>query len=263
MTERTFKVRTCTAVAEFEQMVELQLRVWGYSERDAVPTIMFVVAARTGGQVIGAFDGEQMVGFALAYPGLHDGKPYMHSHMAAVLPAYRDLGIGRELKLAQRADALARGIARIEWTFDPLQTKNAYFNICRLGVIIRRYLLDVYGSTSSPLHGGLPTDRLLAEWHLESDHVANVLAGRPPMIGKDAQRINIELPAEGSPPHMLAGVQLRIRERFQTLFGWNYVVTWLEREADGSVSYILERAQSGFPEGWTAIRCREGSDRSR
>ena len=241
MTEHTFKVRACTAVEEFERMVKLQMLVWGYSERDAVPTIMFVVAAKTGGQVIGAFDGDQMVGFALAYPGIRDGKAYMHSHMAAVLPAYRDRGIGRELKLAQRADALARGIACIEWTFDPLQAKNAYFNICRLGVIVRHYLLNLYGSTSSPLHAGLPTDRLLAEWRLESGHVTNVLAGRPPKIGKDAERINVALPSAGAPPGILAGVQMGIRERFQTLFAQGYVVTWLEREVDGSASYVLER----------------------
>src|SRR5580704_13291214 len=137
MSRTAFTIRSCNSVAEYEQMVDLQVRVWGYSERDAVPAIMFVVAAKTGGQVLGAFVEEHMVGFALAYPGIDEGRPYLHSHMAAVLPDYRDLGIGRELKLAQRVDALSRGIRRIEWTFDPLQAKNAYFNICRIGAIAR------------------------------------------------------------------------------------------------------------------------------
>ena len=121
-----------------------------------------------------------MAGFALAYPGIRDGKPYLHSHMAAVLPEFRDLGIGRLLKLAQRDDALSRGISLIEWTFDPLQPRNAYFNLCRLGVVVRRYLIDVYGATSSPLHAGLPTDRLVAEWHLDSQRVADIVGGKPP-----------------------------------------------------------------------------------
>ena len=110
--------------------------------------------------------------------------------MAAVLPEFRDLGIGRRLKLAQREDALARGISLIEWTFDPLQTKNAYFNICRLGAIARRYLTDVYGSTSSPLHAGLPTDRLVAEWHLESERVVDILAGKEPARGPSVERVS-------------------------------------------------------------------------
>jgi predicted GNAT superfamily acetyltransferase len=221
-------------------MVDLQQRVWGYSERDAVPAIMFVVAAKTGGQVLGAFVGGQVVGFALAYPGIHDGGPYLHSHMAAVLPEYRDMGIGRELKLAQRKDALSRGIHCIEWTFDPLQPKNAYFNICRLGVTVRNYLPNLYGSTSSPLHAGLPTDRLLAEWRLDSNRVADVLAGKAPRVGKNTARVRVALPPESAPTRLLAEVQTAVRESFQRLFAEDYAVAWLEREGNG-VSYILQR----------------------
>ena len=159
-------------------MVELEVQVWKFDERDVVPSQMYVVASKIGGQVFGAFEGEKMVGFALAYPGIREGTPYLHSHMAAVLPEFRDLGIGRRLKLAQRDDALARGIPLIEWTFDPLQTKNAHFNICSLGAIVRRYMPDVYGSTTSPLHAGLPTDRLVAEWHLDSNGSSTLVSGR-------------------------------------------------------------------------------------
>lgn len=238
MTEMPITVRACRSVAEFEQMVDLQMRVWGYSERDAAPAIMFVVADKTGGQVIGAFAGNTMVGFALAYAGIGNDEPYLHSHMAAVLPEYRDRGVGRELKLAQRAEALSRGIRRIEWTFDPLQAKNAYFNICRLGVSIRQYLPNLYGTTSSPLHAGLPTDRLLAEWDLHSERVATVLAGNKPEIGSEAQRVKVDFP-EGAKEAQLEAVQSLMRERFQDLFAQGYVVTWLERAAGGA-SYILE-----------------------
>jgi predicted GNAT superfamily acetyltransferase len=218
-------------------MVELEFAVWGFGERDVVPSQMYVVALKIGGQVLGAFVEDRMVGFVLAYPGVRDGRPYLHSHMAAVLPEYRDLGIGRQLKLAQRDDALARGIPLIEWTFDPLQTRNAYFNICRLGVVVRRYLLDVYGSTSSPLHGGLPTDRLVAEWHLASDRVVNVLAGKEPAIGGVNERIKIVL--EDSRPEQIAETQAQARQRFQQLFAKGYSVTWFER-APGGGDYVLE-----------------------
>ncbi len=132
---------------------------------------MFVVARAVGGQIFGAWDGEQLAGYALAIPGVRDGRPYLHSHMLAVSPEYRNRGIGMQLKLAQREDALARGIDLMEWTFDPLQMKNAYFNIEKLGAIVRRYTPDFYGPSTSPLHGSLPTDRLHAEWWLKSKRV--------------------------------------------------------------------------------------------
>src|SRR5215469_7027298 len=201
MPEQSVTIRHCHTVPEFDQMVDLEIVVWGFGERDVVPSQMYVVAAKIGGQVLGAFLDDKMVGFTLAYPGIRDGRPYLHSHMAAVLPEYRDLGIGRQLKLAQRDDALARGIPLIEWTFDPLQTRNAYFNICRLGVVVRRYLLDVYGSTSSPLHCGLPTDRLVAEWHLASQRVKDILAGKAPGQGDLIRRVSVD-GREGSPEEM-------------------------------------------------------------
>jgi predicted GNAT superfamily acetyltransferase len=179
-----------------------------------------------------------MAGIVLAYPGIRDGKPYLHSHMAAVLPEFSDLGIGRKLKMAQREDVLARGISLVEWTFDPLQTKNAYFNICRLGAVARRYLTDVYGSTSSPLHAGLPTDRLVAEWHLESERVVEILAGKEPTQGPRVERVRIVL--DEASPEMVVKIQAKARERFQELFAAGYVVTWFEREVGGG-SYVLSK----------------------
>jgi predicted GNAT superfamily acetyltransferase len=221
-------------------MVDLEFKVWGFGERDVVPSQMYVVAAKIGGQILGAFVDDKMAGFVLAYPGIRDGRPYLHSHMAAVLPEFRDLGIGRMMKLAQRNDALARGIPLIEWTFDPLQTKNAHFNICRLGTISRRYLLDVYGSTSSPLHGGLPTDRLVAEWHLDSDRVTGILAGKEPERVSSVERMRIVL--DESSPESVANIQAASRDRFQELFAKGYGVTWFERESGGG-SYVLEPSE--------------------
>lgn len=241
MAQQSVTVRACHTIEEFEAMVDLEFVVWGFGERDVVPSQMYVVASKTGGQVFGAFAGDKLAGFVLAYPAIRDGRPYLHSHMAAVLPEFQGLGIGRSLKLAQREDALARGIPLIEWTFDPLQTRNAYFNICRLGVVCRRYLLDVYGSTSSPLHAGLPTDRLVAEWHLASDRVTRILAGNVPTPPRTVERIRITL--EDESPEGVAQVQGDVRARFQELFAHGYVVTWFQREARGG-TYVLEPAGS-------------------
>jgi len=113
--------------------------------------------------------------------------------MLAVRKDHRNGGLGRRLKLMQREDALARGIELIEWTFDPLEIKNAYLNVEKLGAIARRYNINQYGITSSPLQGGLPSDRLIAEWWLKSKRVENLLAaGRNPTVVSEA---SIEVPA--------------------------------------------------------------------
>jgi predicted GNAT superfamily acetyltransferase len=172
-------IRPVTEFAECQRCAELEIAIWGYDPGDMIPRRMFLLAPRIGGQVIGAFVGEQMIGFAIALPGYREGRPYLHSHMLGVLPEFRNSGLGRRLKLAQREDALARGIDRMEWTFDPLEIKNAHLNIARLGVVVRCYRRDFYGPSSSPLQGGLPTDRVYAEWWLRSEHVRRTLAGEP------------------------------------------------------------------------------------
>ncbi len=242
MPEQTVTIRPCHTIEEFEEMVELEFRVWEFGERDVVPSQMYVVAAKIGGQIFGAFVEGKMAGFVLAYPGIRDGKPYLHSHMAAVLPEFRNLGIGRLLKLAQRNDALARGISLIEWTFDPLQPRNAYFNLCRLGVLVRRYLIDVYGSTSSPLHAGLPTDRLVAEWHIDSKRVRDIVSGKPTSVSDVCERVPIV--TDDSSVTGMTETQRGVRKRFQELFAAGYVVTSFER-APGGGAYVLEPSLSG------------------
>jgi predicted GNAT superfamily acetyltransferase len=169
-------VRSCTGLEELRACVALQQKVWKFSDADLVPLRMFVVAEKIGGQIIGAFDGRKLAGFSLSLPAVRDGKSYLHSHMLAVDEKYRNAGLGRKLKLYQREDAITRGFDLIEWTFDPLEIKNAYFNIEKLGAIARRYSVNQYGISSSPLQGGLPTDRLIAEWWLKSNWVENMLS---------------------------------------------------------------------------------------
>src|SRR6266478_8424150 len=188
-------IRPCHGIEEFEACLYVEREVWKSSDLDVVPIPLFVVASETGGQVLGAFQGAELVGFTLAIAGWRARKPFLHSHMTAVLDGRRDRGVGRRLKLYQREDALARGIGLVEWTFDPLVTKNAYFNFTRLGAIARRYLPNIYGITTSPLHGSLPTDRLVAEWHLRSPRVTRVLAGKLATTPFSRRAVRITIPS--------------------------------------------------------------------
>lgn len=235
-------VRHCDTMEDFQKCVELELLTWG--EDITVPTAIFVVARHTGGQVFGAFDGERMVGFTQALVGNRNGAPYLHSHMTAVRPEYRDRGVGRRLKLFQREDALKKGIRLVEWTFDPLEIKNARFNFVRLGAVARRFIPNCYGITESPLHAGLPTDRLVAEWWLDSERVTTILANAPPAIGKKAVRVSLpvdvgKIKAEDRG----AGerVQAEMRDHFQKYFAAGYVATAVEF-GEKKVDYILEPA---------------------
>jgi predicted GNAT superfamily acetyltransferase len=191
------------SLAEFREALKLQREIWGFEDIELLPLRLFVVARKVGGQVIGAFDDSAverpMIGFLLAIPGLNQDGVYLHSHMMGVQARYRDLGVGRRLKLAQREEALRRGVRLIEWTFDPLETKNAFFNIERLGAIVRRFVLNQYGTTSSPLHGGLPTDRCVAEWFLDSARVRGVVAGGPAPHGEILARVGV--------PHDIAEIR--------------------------------------------------------
>src|SRR5579864_5109400 len=188
-------VHPLTVEAEFQSAVELQKKIWGFDDIELLPMRLFIVATKVGGQAFGAFDGHRMVGFCLAIPGLKaGGGSYLHSHMLGVLAEYRDAGVGRKLKLAQREEALARGIELIEWTFDPLEIKNAFFNIERLGAIVRRYVLNQYGTTTSHLHGGLPTDRCVAEWWIATARAKAIIAGEK--FPRNPVQARISIPAK-------------------------------------------------------------------
>ncbi len=237
-------VRHCRGQAEFERCLELQVAVWGGVELDVVPLPVFVITPEMGGHVLGAFDGDRMIGFTLAFAGLHGLQPFLHSHMTAVLEPYRDRGVGRQLKMFQRQDALARGIHLVEWTFDPLELRNAHFNIERLGAIVRRFLPNHYGITSSPLHAGLPTDRLLAEWHLKSPRAEACAAGRGLSAARHPQAQRIAVPGnigelKRTDAAAAAEIQSHAREEFQRWLGQDYVVTGMEKSGEGA-SYILE-----------------------
>ena len=243
-------VRHCHGLAEFATCLEVERAVWRSADVDLVPLPLFVVAAEIGGQVLGAFEGDRMVGFSLSFPGVRKRQSFFHSHMTGVLAAYSNRGIGRSLKLFQRQDALARNVDRIEWTFDPLQVKNAYFNLVRLGAVVRRFLPNLYGSTTSPLHSGLPTDRLVAEWWLRSARVRQAVAPGPAAKtpprrtprGKEWVRIRVPAGMDDlarNKPDEAARVQAEIRQEFEHWLGRGYAATSVELGADGC-AYLLQ-----------------------
>lgn len=166
-------IRDVEQITELRAVEELQCEVWGRSERDVVPLTQLVAARNVGGHILGAFDGEQLAGFAYGFIGIHGGHTIFHSHMLAVSSAYRNARIGYRLKLAQRERVLSQSLTRMTWTFDPLQSLNANFNFAKLGVLSATYKINVYGeATSSFLHRN-GTDRLFVEWLLDSPRVRN------------------------------------------------------------------------------------------
>ena len=241
-------VRKCNKLEEFQACVELQREVWGEADLEVEPTTMFVVAAHTGGQVLGAFDGETLVGYTLAMAGVRDGRAYLHSHQTGVVAHYRDRGVGRMLKVFQREEALSRGIGLIEWTFDPLELRNAHFNLNRLGAISRQYIPNLYGVTTSPLHRGLATDRLVAEWHVASPRVVAAIGNAA--VESEAGAAFIELPSqleEWKQQHdctKLKAVQARICKEFMKWFGRGYAAIAAEKRGAGTV-YVLARWTEG------------------
>ncbi|HTW80559.1 MAG TPA: hypothetical protein VME23_13520 [Terracidiphilus sp.] len=266
------EIRACRGFDELQACVELEVETWGYDPTDLVPKKTFLLAQKIGGQVIGAFEtdqgtrergnegtmetggetsSQQMVGFVMALPGIKNGpagpRPYLHSHMLAVKQAFRNRGLGMRLKLEQRLEALSRGIRHIEWTFDPLEIKNAYLNIHRLGAIARQYRPDFYGVSSSRLQGGLPTDRLVAEWELDSGRVHAVLDGRPAVARDIEERIQVpasiyQWKASEADRHRALAVQLENRGRFQRAFQKGLAVVAYSLDAEGNGVFELGRA---------------------
>ena len=236
---RELEIRPLESLDEFRATIRLQELIWGFDPTEMVASRLFGVFSHIGGSSLGAFLQGELVGYTLAFAAFKPNlKAYWHSHMAGVDPAFHNLGIGRRLKLRQREEALAAGLDRIEWTFDPLQARNAYFNIEKLGIAVEAYIPNFYGITSSKLHGTLPTDRLVAAWHLKSQAVAERLAGL-----RTTQRhwsMRIEVPSrigEVARPEAIR-IQERIRGQFRIAFEEGLRVAAFERGATRG-AYIL------------------------
>ena len=254
--------------------MELQKQVWGDDFTETIPVSMLKVVQQVGGIVIGAFVGRRMVGFLFGISGIRDRQLAHWSDTLAVLPEYRDLGIGRRLKCYQREVLLEEGVEQIHWTFDPLESRNAYVNLTRLGAVAREYRRDFYGATASILHEGLETDRLVASWDIRSDRVARRLAGertRSDVQVEDAPLVNRwrstdHVPLAGEPDLDISAPVVRLaipadmqelrqrapaaarewryttRAAFEAYLGRGYTATDLVRGPECSC-YVLELAR--------------------
>lgn len=231
-------IRRLTTIDEFAACVDVQRAVWGWADLELTPVRLFVLMQHVGGIVLGAHRGDELVGFVNCTPGIDRGTPFWHSHLMGVLPAYRDQGIGTALKLAQRDHAVRHGIGSIQWVFDPLEAKNAYLNIAKLGAIVRRYSVNHYGASSSRLQAGLDSDRVVAEWRLgAADGPAQRRDSgliRRVRVPADAQTLRrVDLPAARD-------LQLRLRGQFLRNLSDGFIVVGCERDGEWS-EYVFHR----------------------
>ena len=267
------EIRAARGRADYDACVGLQREVWGLSDLEITSAIQLIATVHAGGLLLVAeAPGAGIVGFSYGFAALTEGTPHLHSDMLAVRPAWRGKRLGLRLKWAQREAALARGLSLVTWTFDPLRAKNARLNLRHLGAIACEFLPDLYGRTTSALHHGLATDRLLARWELLHPRVKRLAAGRPspgaggravrmnevrvagglpqssdPRLELEAERLLLQIPADWDAVCRAdAGLarewQAIVRRAFETSFARGYAAVDLQTTRDGeSASYVLER----------------------
>jgi predicted GNAT superfamily acetyltransferase len=246
---KDFTIRPCQARDELAACVALQKEIWGYAENEVYPLRLFINLTKIGGHVLGAFTpAGELVGFVASMPAWHGRKRYFHSLSLGVRGTHENRGLGRALKLAQRAESLRSGVDCIEWTFDPLKPKNSYFNLIRLGAIVRRYLPDHYGPVQSRLQQGLPSDRLVAEWWLKSSRVKRALAGKPPRPTRRKPVCVVEIPMDigklaEERPGDAHRVQQCVRDQLLAGFARKLAITGFERD-DQAYRFFLEKYEN-------------------
>jgi predicted GNAT superfamily acetyltransferase len=239
-------IRECTTVEEFDRCVRLQREAFGLPDTELSPRRNLIVARSAGGWTLGAFAGERMVGFVLNQvavrraPETGAEEICGYSHMMAVAKDFQNRGVGARLKWAQRARALTEGRRFIRWTWDPVQARNAHFNINRLGVTVRSYAANYYGTDYSTVTGkfgeplGLDSDRLVAEWRLDSPRVeARARGERPEPFGEPAA--TVEIPSNWGAlvredAEAARRELARVRSEFQTAFAAGLVCAGFERD---------------------------------
>ena len=268
-------IRSLTTADAIRPLEDLQYRVWGFDPVEVVPLHVLLTAARHGGSLLGAYRRDRMVGFAFGFRGTDlDGTPALCSHLLAVDPDARGAGVAIALKHAQRSHALADGIRRVVWTFDPLEHGNARLNLARLAGRTDRYLTDLYGPLRDTLNAGLPTDRLEVVWDLNDSDVVAACAradgvrpapvgGFGPLLDPDGPGGGIDDPA-GAPAVRLAAPadaqalrtrdpdaalawRLHLREGMTRLFGAGYVAVSAGFGPEDP-EYRFVRSGAGAPE---------------
>ncbi|MGH9939971.1 MAG: GNAT family N-acetyltransferase [Blastocatellia bacterium] len=241
-----YTIRQCATLEEFEACLQMQRDVWQFSDLDVTPLRSFVITRRGGGFTVGAFDASnKLLGFAHALAAFDEKlRPYYYSQMLAVEPRLQNSGIGVKLKLSQRDHALETGVPLFTWTFDPLQSRNAYLNIAKLGGVIRRYEVNYYGAKStSAFHRGLDTDRLFVEWWVRSERVAGALAGKR---RADQPEAVVEVPRDIEAMKRrdideARRWQSRVRKGFQKCLDEGLYCAGFEADPNGNSRYLFFR----------------------
>ena len=248
-------IREVDGSAELRAVEELQREIWGIPDLDVVPLSQLVAVKAAGGVLLGAFDREEMIGFIYGFPSFEFGQLAHHSHMLAVKPGYRNLNLGHKLKLAQREHVLRQGIKIMTWTFDPLQSLNAYFNFNKLGVVADRYLVDFYGDDAASFLHRNGTDRLWVKWFLDSDRVSERLKGRAIEPQQEYGTPMVQVQPDDSPlrnelAESLSGVYgaieiptdiNAIEQRSRTTaFAWREATRWAFTEAINAGYFVAD-----------------------
>ncbi|MCE9581085.1 MAG: GNAT family N-acetyltransferase [Planctomycetes bacterium] len=234
------RIARASTIADYADIERLQKEVWQFDDREIIPRNELITIARNGGVVLGAWDGETMIGFVFGFLGL-DGKRLQHaSRMLAVLPDYRNSGIGRKLKDAQRRAVLKQGATLMTWTFDPLQSRNAHFNIAVLGGTVRDYFVDLYGPSTSVFNRGLPTDRLLLRWELKKPR------GRRFSLEEARARKSVLVPVDvnvsrAADPAGVLAERLRLRREITAAFRAGWEIVGFASDGKTESRYVLGR----------------------
>jgi predicted GNAT superfamily acetyltransferase len=244
-----FTIRECTNVEELSHCVALQREIFALPEIEISPVRHFVVTRNAGGFTLGAFVENNLAGFVLSVPAFLGNNKFFYSHMTAVRAEFQSYGIGAKLKWAQREKALELGVNFIKWTFQPVQARNAFFNLEKLGAVVREYHPNFYGTDYSTAHEqggnlGLDSDRLFAEWHLESEKVTALAKGES-FAEKGEIKRTIEIPNNWNAlvkanPRAAITEQTRIKNEFQTAFAEGLVGKSFERSETNPKFLLFE-----------------------
>lgn len=247
--EKEIEIRECKTLRELAACVDLQREVFALPEIEISPVRHFVVTKNAGGFALGAYSGGELVGFVLSVPAFLRGERAFYSHMTAVRNDFQSYGIGAKLKWAQRARALELGVKCLKWTFEPAKARNAYFNLEKLGAIITEYQPNFYGTDYATEPGsnekiGLDSDRLFAEWHLESEKVLVCAAGQKFRETRETG-CEIAVPPDwlglvAADPAAAKEVLARIRKEFESAFGDGLIASSFVRD-DTTPKYLLYR----------------------
>jgi predicted GNAT superfamily acetyltransferase len=243
MENTEINIRRCETLDELDACVKLQKEVFVLPDLEVSPRRHLVVTISAGGFILGAFAAETLVGFVLSVPGFRGEERFFYSHMTAVAKDFQSLGIGAKLKWAQREQALAENVKFIKWTFQPCQPRNAFFNLERLGAIIKSYTPNFYGTDYAVAEKvGLDSDRLFAEWHLESEKVVALSKGES-FVEKAEIAATIEISNDWNDsvkqnPRQAIAEQERVKNEFQKAFAENLVCRRFQRD-DEKPKYLL------------------------